>query len=112
MTAFMFALALKAQLTIVPQSLDFGTVRVGEMRIQSFNVVNTGDEEVGNIQVYIDGPFSFEYRSHCVGPLNPNQSCFVDIIYRPMFDGYENAWVNINGTGVNTRAVVMGQGRR
>lgn len=84
-----------ASLSVYPTVLNFGTVPVGAWVTQSVSVVNNSDVIVDNIHAMVNGPSTFQLRSLCFGPLSPGRTCWIDVIYRPMYSAHDSAWVYV-----------------
>ncbi|MEK2688374.1 hypothetical protein [Bdellovibrio sp. GT3] len=61
-------------------------------RYSTFRLTNNADCDVRVNNVQLWGQ-SFTYNTNCYGKLRPGQSCFTQVGFRPMWEGYHNGQV-------------------
>jgi len=88
-------------ITLVPMSLDFGEVTVGEdSDPQEVSVTNSGDADVTISNISIIGPDASEFSqtNNCPGTLSPGASCMVNVTFSPNSEGAKVAGLLIRGS--------------
>jgi hypothetical protein len=106
----------EARLWVSPTWINFGTVYVDDWRSQTIWIQNQGPE-IADVQVS-DSSCMFDFNVNkygCWRRLNPNESCQIQIDFRPRNVGYRSCtlyiddrngvstWVNISGDAINRR---------
>lgn len=92
-----------AQLTT--SSLDFGSVAVGQPGVQSFGVLNTGNQPL-NLGAITASDAAFSAVTSCAAPLAPGDQCPVQVTFRPTAGQAYSGTVSINANVSNSPLVV------
>jgi hypothetical protein len=112
MTQLLLAVAAVTNITIIPRTVDFGSVPVGTYTSRMVSIINNGQEPIDRLRADISGPFTFQVTNNCYGQLEPGASCYLDVTFRPMSQGFDSAYLEIYLPDGNIRSVtVQGQGR-
>lgn len=94
------AVAAAQEITLEPQSYDFGEVKVGSQSTpRLFKVTNVGDVDfqVGVISVTGEASADFTVQNDaCTGQtLEPEGGCTLDVVFAPSVEGSRNAILNV-----------------
>lgn len=68
---------------------NFGRVMVGTAHYARYTVKNTGDSALAWKDAVVYGSIDFEGYHSCRNGLQPQQSCWIEIRYWPMFEGWD-----------------------
>jgi Abnormal spindle-like microcephaly-assoc'd, ASPM-SPD-2-Hydin len=93
------------------RTIDFGSIRVGEVGTQTMTVSNRGTADLTIADIALTGPRQDQYRrpvdkDSCSGTiLPPERSCTVLVRLKPMQPGPLNATLEIVSNDPNQRVV-------
>ncbi len=92
-------------------SLNFGLVNVGIRYVEHFRIRNTGAVPLQFRDTYIYG-MDFSASHSCRDGLLPNQICYFDIAYWPMFEGMNSGRFVLNFVSDQVVVDLWGEARR
>ncbi len=99
------------QISVIPQSLDFGTVFVGNSRDLDLTIINNGQQELEILGTSVEGPHASLFQIHTSpqGRIAPQQSTSMRIRYNPASAGSHSATLRIasNDPSVPQLAVAL-----
>ena len=75
--------AFAGEVEVSEFSVDFGEVEVGDNQVEYVEVTNVGNTQVVIEDVDIFGDWVFHVSSDCFSPLEPGDSCELDIEFEP-----------------------------
>jgi PKD repeat protein len=93
------------QLTIVPGSLDFGLLPVGQSSMQSFSIANTGLQTLSGTTTA--SGLGFALASGSPFNVNAGQTGAVSVSFSPGFAGsFTGSMITVSNGGISTNAVM------
>jgi len=105
-----------AMLAITPEQLNFGTVTVGETRMESVNITNTGDFASSLVlgTIGLSGSAAFRIADgSCVAEvteLQGGESCTIEVEFAPGSTGPFQATLSVNSTADSAQTILTGSG--
>lgn len=103
-----------ASLAIMPSSLDFGTVEVGQSAMRDATVQNTGGQALSLTSMASSDPAQFAVQ--LLGPalptqLEPGGAYPVRIVFQPSGAGDQTAMLSASGGSASAQATLRGSGK-
>jgi hypothetical protein len=101
-----------AYIDAFPSFLNFGDTVVGRRSFsQSVTVTNRGQEDISYINVSPSCGITFDVSSgSCFGPLRANQSCYVNVTFSPIREGYESCSIYVSSSQGSASISASGRG--
>jgi hypothetical protein len=103
------SLFLSTSASLVPSSINFGQVSVGQKsQPQTATVTNVGDSNLVIEKIGINGTNSkdFQQTNNCPASLGPNKSCQINVVFAPTESGSLSATLFVNHSGLGSPATV------
>ena len=101
--------------SVDPQSIDFGTVDVGQQSAQRVTVTNTGNAAATNIGAGFLGGNAGSFRvveNGCQGAaIQPQGRCTIAVAFKPTSEGSLSSTLVISNLSASVSVSVNGQGR-
>ena len=111
LTLLLLPFVAQARLDLNPFYVWFGNSRVGFTRYSSVRITNRGEKPT-TISANVFGSWTFSASSRCFGQILPNQSCSVEVRFRPDRAGNFNGTLSINSSEGTASVSLSGGGVR
>ncbi len=91
---FVFA-GLNSQASVVPSSINFGSIACGSSSTQYATFFNSSNEVLRNVSVNVSG-INFSVSAFCPFEMQPNSTCNISVTYWARQPGTDWGTVNIS----------------
>lgn len=89
-------------------SHNFGIVQVNSYNATSFQITNSGNQEIRLSYPYVSGMY-YSLSSACPSSLRPYSSCSIRVVYWPMSQGYHSGQMSMSTSDGSVSATLYGQ---
>lgn len=101
-----------ANITAIPSFIRFNDTVVGRRSFpEQVTIMNYGPQDVSSIIVMPSCGLEFDVNSGtCFGTLRANQSCYMNVAFTPMREGYQSCSITISAQSSSAMISVSGRG--